>query len=67
MAIKEKPLLPIFSDYTIDELHKRLYYSEIYLLEMKSGKKRASERFRNTACGILNRSEADLFGGDSDG
>ena len=66
MAPATKPVHPLFNDYTIDELHKRTGYSEVYLIEVKNGRI-LRPRFIKTVCGILNRSEAELFGGDSDG
>jgi len=58
-----KPMLPLFRDYTLDELHKRLGYSELYLADMKIGHRPPPARFQFVAAGILNRTIEDLFGG----
>ena len=59
------PGYPIFEEYTLDELSRRLPYRETYLLEIKMGRAKVTDRFLATACGILNRTEGELFGTDS--
>jgi len=60
--------VPIFSAYTVSQLagkdysEGRLPYSEVYLLRLKDGRTKLTEQFILTACGILNRSRAELFG-----
>ena len=61
-----KPMLPLFRDYTLDELHKRLGYSELYLADMKIGHRPPPPRFQFVAAGILNRTIEELFGGGDD-
>ena len=60
--LEDRPMLPLFREYTIDELSKRLKYSEAYLVEIKLGHQAATPRFKHNACGILNRSHEELFG-----
>ena len=59
-------MLPLFQEYSLDELHKRLGYSEWYLVDLKSGHRPPTRRFKLTASGILNRPVEDLFGGGED-
>ena len=54
-------MLPLFQ-----ELHKRLGYSEWYLVDLKSGHRPPTRRFKLTASGILNRPVEDLFGGEDE-
>ena len=63
VEMQTRPILPLFRDYTLDELHKRLGYSELYLVDMKIGHRPPSNRFKFVASGILNRSTEELFGG----
>ena len=60
--VVERPHIPLFELFTLDELHKRLGYSFDYLIELMNGRKPLNERFRLNASGILNRPEAELFG-----
>ena len=53
---------PIFKEYSIEELSRRLDVGEYYIVEMKRGDKPIRPKFRNKAAAILNRSIADLFG-----
>ena len=55
-------MLPLFKDYTIDDLHKRTGYSEAYLVDIKQNPKRANPQFRRMVARILNQPESDLFG-----
>ena len=64
---KQRPSYPIFDMYTIEQLSKLLPYAESTLLDVKEGRYLHMDRFVRIARGILNRSEAELFGGDSDG
>ena len=59
-------MLPLFQEYSLDELHKRLGYSEWYLVDLKSGHRPPTRRFKLTASGILNRTIEELFGGGDD-
>ena len=62
MSRKGKISAPIFEQYSLTELTELLPYRETYLLDLKRGNAVLTERFRKTACGILRRSEAELFG-----
>ena len=62
MTETTRPHYPMFDEYTLDTLMQRLGYSGEYLLDVRAGRKNAGFRFRKTCCGILNRSEAELFG-----
>ena len=62
MSDRTGPQYPLFDKYTLDTLMECLGYSGEYLLDVRSGRKPAGRRFRKTACGILRRSEAELFG-----
>lgn len=53
---------PLFNEYGLDELHRRLGYEYSYLSEIAKGRRIPSRRFILTACGILNRTEEELFG-----
>ena len=57
---------PIFRDYTIEELAERLGDTEVYLAQMKAGQKPIRPKFINAACGILNRTRAELFGEETE-
>lgn len=59
---KRKSLYPMFDEYPLDVLESRIKYKPLYLLAISSGRKPANKRFRANACGILNRTEAELFG-----
>ena len=54
--------IPMFEQYTIDELSKRLGLTIGYLNGVKEGNKPLRRLFKSRACGILNRTEAELFG-----
>ena len=64
MTETTRPRYPMFDEYTLDTLMARLGYSGEYLLDVRAGRKNAGARFRKTCCGILNRSETELFGED---
>ena len=55
---------PIFHQYGLDELHKRLGYSYAHLEGMATGRVLISLRFRFNACAILARTEEELFGSE---
>jgi|TARA_Y100000310_G_scaffold239588_1_gene243246 hypothetical protein len=59
---RKRRVAPLFARYTIDELAIRLRYSEEYLVFIKKGYRRLSDRFITNACGILNLPEQELFG-----
>ena len=65
---RTRPNFKMFKLYTIDELAKRppapngLGYGDQYLLMIRDGYRKPSERFMDTACGILNRTREELFG-----
>ena len=60
--VKERPNYPLFQRYTIDELSRRLGYSDGYLVFIKNGYRMPSKRFKTTVCAVLNQSEVELFG-----
>ena len=62
MPASVKRKAPIFNEYTIDELSRRLDKSIGYLNQMAEGTKPITATFRFNACAILNRPEAELFG-----
>lgn len=53
---------PIFKDYTISDLANLLPYGEAYLVDIKRGHQPLRRRFKLTACGILRKTEQELFG-----
>ena len=56
-------LLPIFEQYGLTELAERLpMYEESYLLQIKKGYDKPSEKFILTACTILGKTREELFG-----
>ena len=57
---------PLFSLYTTDELSRRLGLTKRYLCDLEEGNKPIGRRFRAVACGILSRTEEELFGPDDD-
>ena len=63
IASKE-PGYPLFKNYSLSELADRLPYRESYLLEIKMGRVRPTDRFRATATGILNMTNEALFGSE---
>lgn len=60
----EAPAIPLFDEYSIDELVVRLdgVYSRAYLDDLKAGRQHIRPRFRAVVCRLLQRSERDLFG-----
>lgn len=54
--------LPLFEKYTIDELLDRLPYGLWTLTAIYKGRRRPTDKFIKTACGILNRTREELFG-----
>ena len=60
--VKERPNYPLFQRYTIDELSRRLKYSDGYLVFIKNGYRIPTRRFKDTVCAVLNQSEVELFG-----
>ena len=57
-------LAPIFEEFSIEELSRRLDVTEYYIVELKRGDKPIRPKFRTKAAAILNRSIAELFGED---
>ena len=55
-------MLPLFQNYTIDELHSRTGYSKAYLVDIEAHPKKANPQFRRMVARILNQPESDLFG-----
>ena len=56
-------LLPIFAEYSLSALAERMpMYEESYLLQIKKGYDKPTDKFKLTAAAILNRSIAELFG-----
>ena len=56
-------MLPIFEEYSLSALAERLpMYEESYLLQIKKGYDKPSEKFKLTAATILRRTVAELFG-----
>ncbi len=53
---------PIFNMYHLDELVDLLPYADYTLLDIRREKAKPSQRFRDTAVGILNKTELELFG-----
>ena len=59
---------PIFALIPLDELKRRLPYSYEYLIDLMHGRKKYTAKFKETCLKYLTEySEAQLFGGDSDG
>jgi len=58
------PNYPIFSQYTVEELAKRLPYKEVYISQFKAGYKKPNLRFKSVTAGVLNQSIEQLWGGE---
>ena len=56
-----KPWLPIFELFTIDELMVKLDYSRSLLQQVRSGRFPTSPKFRRQAVKVLKRTERELF------
>jgi hypothetical protein len=54
--------LPLFEEFSIEELDRRTGYSESHLLSIKHGWREANNLFRRKMSTILGRSEDELFG-----
>ena len=57
-----QPMPQIFTEYSMEELHRRLHYTYSYLDELARGTKPIPRRFVHNACMLLGRSEEELFG-----
>lgn len=55
--------LPIWREYEVSDLARRLELSESYVLAMKWGRQPLRPRFRRLCARVLRRSEAELFAG----
>ena len=55
-------MLPLFKNYTIDQIHDLTGYSEAYLVDIKAHPSKANAQFRRMVARILNQSEQSLFG-----
>jgi transcriptional regulator with XRE-family HTH domain len=53
---------PIFDQYTVEELARRLPYAESYLSYVKAGYREPTRRLQQTASGILNQTIEQLWG-----
>lgn len=60
----ETKFAPLFEEYRVEELAKALDRSEIYLMDLKHGRKPFPAKFKSHAALILKRPEAELFGTD---
>ncbi len=58
-AIKD---LPIFADYDVGEIARRSRRAEMYVVALKQGNFRLTEKFRRDAAFGFNKTEAELFG-----
>jgi hypothetical protein len=55
--------VPIFERYSITELTGILpMYKVRYLEDLRDGRKPITNKFRQTACAVLQRTKAELFG-----
>lgn len=64
MTTRTKPnTVPLFAQYSLEELASRTGYSEMTLVNMKSQPAKITPRFRDVVSRILGRSEAELFDG----
>ena len=52
---------PIWSLFTLDELHDKTRYAESYLLCLKEGRKPTSPRCRVCVATVLGQPEGELF------
>ena len=62
MKTKTYPDIPLFEQYTVPELVRRLPYTEGYISYIKCGYRTPTQKFRATVCAVLNQSEQELFG-----
>ena len=62
MKTKTYPEIPLFEQYTVPELVRRLPYTEGYISYIKCGYRTPTLKFRATVCAVLNQSELELFG-----
>ena len=61
-SILDNPSAPIFAEYGLDALHRKLGYSYATLENMTKGVDPISRPFRRLACAVLARTEEELFG-----
>ena len=62
MKTKTYPEIPLFQQYSVPELVRRLPYTEGYLYYIKVGYRPPTQKFMATVCAVLNQSELELFG-----
>ena len=62
MKTKTYPEIPLFEQYTVPELVRRLPYTEGYISYIKCGYRTPTQKFIATVCAVLNQSEQELFG-----
>ena len=62
MKTKTYPEIPLFEQYSVPELVRRLPYTEGYISYIKFGYRTPTQKFRATVCAVLNQSEQELFG-----
>jgi hypothetical protein len=62
MSVTKLRKYPIFDQYTVEELARRLFYAEITLSYVKAGYREPTKRLQQTASGILNQTIEQLWG-----
>ena len=62
MKTKTYPEIPLFQQYSVPELVRRLPYTEGYLYYIKVGYRPPTQKFMATVCAVLNQTELELFG-----
>jgi hypothetical protein len=61
MTSSLRTAVPLFEQYSIEDLARLAGYSEVYLVALKNQPERIRPRFRKTIAAILGRTEAELF------
>ena len=62
MTTKEKPNIPMYDMYKVEDLATSLGRSEQYLMDLKWGKQPLRDKFKWHCATILGKSEEELFG-----
>ncbi len=62
MVTKSRSSLPIFKDYSINEIAETMGREVIYVAQVMSGSQKLSPKFMKRAAKMFGKTEAELFG-----